>query len=57
MAGGELRRQLLRHRFAFGVVGGEQLDPVGGGVRTEAENDRTGGVSLDLPQDQVGRPQ
>ena len=41
-------------RLAVGVVGREQLEPVGGGVGPEAEHDGPRLVRLDLAQDQVG---
>ena len=49
-----LRRQLVRHVVAVGVVGREQLGPVGGGVGPEAEDDRSRLVNFDLAEDQVG---
>ena len=52
-AGGELRREVVGHLGALGVVAGEELDAVVGGVGAEAEDDGARLVLLDLAQDQV----
>ena len=50
-----LRSKLVRKgRLAVGVVGGIELDPVGGGVGADAEDHRPRLALLDLAEDQVG---